>query len=62
MFITSLYYQLAYALLNKGTEELLKKETGIKDTDVTPDSAAPLASEVSHALAAYKRYTLDRDL
>ncbi|XP_052812149.1 transcription initiation factor TFIID subunit 5-like isoform X1 [Mya arenaria] len=38
----------------KGTEELLKKETGIKDTDVAPESSAQTASEVSHALAAYK--------
>lgn len=40
----------------QGTEELLKKETGIKDDDVQQDKTAQLTSEVSHALAAYKRY------
>ncbi|XP_060561519.1 LOW QUALITY PROTEIN: transcription initiation factor TFIID subunit 5-like [Ruditapes philippinarum] len=38
----------------KGTEELLKKETGLDDADVKPDTTGQSASEVSHALAAYK--------
>ncbi|KAH3747761.1 hypothetical protein DPMN_182191, partial [Dreissena polymorpha] len=38
----------------KGTEDFLKKETGLQDTDVSQDTSAQTASEVAHALAAYK--------
>ncbi|OWF36015.1 transcription initiation factor TFIID subunit 5-like [Mizuhopecten yessoensis] len=38
----------------KDTEELLKRESGIKDDEVTPQSATASESDVSHALAAYK--------
>ncbi|KAL4217145.1 Transcription initiation factor TFIID subunit 5 [Mactra antiquata] len=38
----------------KDTEELFKKETGLNDADVKPDTGVQSASEVSHALAAYK--------
>ncbi|KAK3083461.1 hypothetical protein FSP39_023256 [Pinctada imbricata] len=38
----------------KGTEDLLKREAGIKDDDVIPQTAPPSETDVSHALAAYK--------
>ncbi|XP_060063329.1 transcription initiation factor TFIID subunit 5-like [Ylistrum balloti] len=38
----------------KDTEELLKREAGIKDDEVTPHSTTASESDVSHALAAYK--------
>ena len=42
--------------LLQGTEELLKKESGISDADVKQETTAKSESEVSHALAAYKRF------
>ena len=39
----------------QGTEELLKQEAGIKEDDVKPQASGPTESDVSHALAAYKR-------
>lgn len=38
----------------KCTEELLKKEAGVTDEDVKPQSSGQSESDVSHALAAYK--------
>lgn len=40
----------------KGTEELLKREASIKDDDVRPQATSQSETDVSHALAAYKRY------
>lgn len=37
------------------TESLLRQEANIRDEDVKVESAEPSESEVSHALAAYKR-------
>ncbi|VDI66636.1 Hypothetical predicted protein [Mytilus galloprovincialis] len=39
----------------KCTEELLKKEAGVTDDDVKPQSAGQSESDVANALAAYKR-------
>ena len=44
-----------HVLLFKGTEELLKREASIKDDDVRPPTSSQSETDVSHALAAYKR-------
>lgn len=40
----------------QGTEELLKREASIKDDDVRPQTSSQSETDVSHALAAYKRF------
>ena len=50
------YGLFSYNFVWQGTEELLKKESGISDADVKQETTTPSESEVSHALAAYKRF------
>ena len=47
LIIVSFYWQ--------GTEELLKREACISEADVKQETTTPSESDVSHALAAYKR-------
>ena len=54
-------YLIVYVYFDcQGTEELLKREACISDADVKQETATPSESDVSHALAAYKRLVVVR--